>query len=236
MLNRRNFMLASGAGFASYGLPCWGTEQPTFLSCGKNSHGRFVVCGISHRGKIIFETVLPSRGHEAVFHPKVPMAVIFGRRPGYFATVIDILKGEVIAILEPQRERHFFGHGTFSSDGKTLYTTENDYVSGRGIIGVWSVFPFKRRSEFFSGGVGPHDITLIDEGDTLVVANGGLRTHPKTGRQVLNSDNFISNLSYFTTNGECLEIVSLAEKFVSLSIRHLSAGSDNSIAFAMQDQ
>lgn len=236
MADRRSFMLAAAAGVAGSLLPAWGSERPAYLSCGRDADGRFVACGLSAGGAKLFATTLPARGHEVIFHPQLALAIAFSRRPGNFALALDVLSGAVLARLEAPAGRHFYGHGVFSADGSALYTTENDYANARGVIGRWATTPFARTGEFPSGGTGPHDVALLDDDRTLVVANGGLETHPHSGRQVLNPADFRSNLSYLATSGELLEQVVLPDELGSLSIRHLAVGRDGAVAFAMQDQ
>ena len=42
-----------------------------------------------------------------------------------------------------------------------------------------------RIGELASFGVGPHEVVLMPDGATLVVANGGIRTHPDRDRAKL---------------------------------------------------
>ena len=37
---------------------------------------------------------------------------------------------------------------------------------------------YRQIGELPSDGIGPHEATLMPDGKTLVVANGGIRTHP----------------------------------------------------------
>ena len=81
-------------------------------------------------------------------------------------------------------DRHFFGHGVFSADGKLLYTTENDYDGARGVIGVRDATDgYQQIGEFPAHGMEPHDIQLLADGRTMVIANGGIRTHPDSARR-----------------------------------------------------
>ena len=54
---------------------------------------------------------------------------------------------------------------------------------------------YRRIGEFASGGIGPHDLTLLADGRHLVIANGGLKTLPESGREILNSDDIAPNLA-----------------------------------------
>lgn len=123
-------------------------------------------------------------------------------RPGKFSLVNDCMTGDEKARIVSPKDRHFYGLGIFSSDGNLLFTTENDYEAGRGRIGVWvAQNDYIRIDEWDSGGIGPHDIKRLPETDMLVVANGGIDTHPETGRTKLNIPTMAPNLAYISKMG-----------------------------------
>lgn len=217
--------------------PTWAEAgSPVLLSAAKASGGRYVLCGINNTFDIIFQIPLPARGHAAAVHPMRPEAVVFARRPGTFACIIDCLSGRTIAALAAPKGRHFYGHGTYSQDGAVLFTTENNYGAGRGCIGLWDATNgYARIEEWNSGGIGPHDIKRIHGSDILVVANGGIDTHPNTGRAKLNIATMRSNLSYIR-DGQIIETAKLSDDHRKNSIRHLAVGSDGHVAFGMQWQ
>ena len=237
MENRRSFI----AGMLAVGLapkPTWADAgNPDLLSAAKKPDGNHVLCGLGSDGSIKFEIHLPARGHAAAAHPKSPEAVAFARRPGTYAIVLDCRNGRQKARLEAPAGRHFFGHGAFSADGDLLFTTENDYEANAGIVGVWDVRKrYVRMGEFISGGIGPHDIKLMPDGDTLVVANGGIETHPETGRTKLNLPTMRSNLSYLQLDGTIAGQLELSPEHQRNSIRHLAVSKAGDVAFAMQWQ
>lgn len=211
--------------------------NPTYLTAALRPDGIYTLCGIDQSGGLTFELPLPARGHAAAAHPSLPHAVAFARRPGTFAMVIDCTTGQQIARLTAPQGRHFYGHGTFSADGMVLYTSENDFEAARGVIGLWDATNgYTRITEIASGGIGPHDITRLPGTDTLVVANGGIETHPDTGRAKLNLPTMRPNLSYVTPDGTLLDQVSLAPEYSLNSIRHLDVSPAGEVAFAMQWQ
>jgi hypothetical protein len=233
---RRQFI----AGFLATGLvpkPTWADAgSPSFLSAAALPSGAFVLCGINDALNITFQIPLPARGHAAAAHPFRPEAVAFARRPGTFAFVIDCTTGIHKATLNAPTGRHFYGHGTFSIDGSLLYTTENDFEAGRGRISVWDVAAgYTRIDEWDSGGIGPHDIKRLPNSDMLVVANGGIDTHPESGRTKLNIPTMRPNLSY-VQDGAVVEQIALATGMHKNSIRHLAIALDGRIAFGMQWQ
>ena len=236
MANRRQFI----AGFLATGLaplPTWADAgSPAFLSAAARADGSYVLCGINAALNIVFQIPLPARGHAAAAHPAQALAVAFARRPGTFAQIIDCSSGQLVATLNAPAGRHFYGHGAFSKDGAWLFTTENDYEGGTGRIGVWDVAAgFQRTHEFNSGGIGPHDIKRLPGVDTLVIANGGIDTHPDSGRTKLNIPTMRPNLTY-VADGQTIETVELAPEHRKNSIRHLAVAPDGTVTFGMQWQ
>ena len=236
MTSRRQFL----TGLLATGLvptPTWADAgSPKYLSAAALPDGSYVLCGIGAAQDVLFQIPLPARGHAAAAHPTRPEAVAFARRPGTFAIVIDCLSGKPKATMAAPEGRHFYGHGAFSSDGQWLFTTENDYEAGQGCVGVWDVAAgYVRADEFASGGVGPHDIKLLPGADTIVIANGGIDTHPDSGRTKLNIATMEPNLSY-VTNGRLIETVALDPSLHKNSIRHLDVATSGLVAFGMQWQ
>ncbi|WP_421704530.1 DUF1513 domain-containing protein [Aliiroseovarius sp.] len=237
MPSRRHFLagLAASAGLATTGT--WAAAgAPDFLSAARFPDGSYQLAGLTRTGEILFTLPLPDRGHAAAAHPRRAEAVAFARRPGDFALVIDCITGQDRARLTAPQGRHFYGHGVFTHDGARLYTTENDYEAGEGVIGVWDAQTLARLGEFPSGGVGPHDMVLLPDGQTLVVANGGIETHPSSGRAKLNIPVMEPNLSYLSLDGTLIERMELDRELHKNSIRHLAVGADGTVAFAMQWQ
>lgn len=210
--------------------------SPVFLSAAAKPDGSYILCGIDEALDVRFQIPLPARGHAAAAHPLRPEVVAFARRPGTFAIVIDCIYGDEKTRIESPTGRHFYGHGTFSLDGSLLFTTENDYEAGRGRIGVWDAQnDYTRIDEWDSGGVGPHDIKRLLGTDTLVVANGGIDTHPDTGRTKLNIPTMSPNLAYIE-EGAVVETALLPQHMHKNSIRHLAVNQHGDVAFGMQWQ
>ena len=237
MTSRRGFLaglLASGLAPAT----SWAdVGAPDYLSAAQGMDGRHYLLGVAADGGIRFRQPIPGRGHAGAAHPHRAEAVGFARRPGTFAYVIDCAAGDTLAELHAPAGRHFYGHGEFSRDGSLMYAPENDYDNARGVIGVWDVRAgYKRVGEFDSAGVGPHDVRLMPDGETLVIANGGIETHPDSGRTKLNIPIMQPNLTYATREGTILETVDLAPALHMNSIRHLDVRADGLVGFAMQWQ
>ncbi|MCX7559252.1 DUF1513 domain-containing protein [Sulfitobacter sp. F26204] len=234
--NRRHFL---GGLFAAGVIPSptWAdVGAPAYLSAAAKPEGTYALCGIDQSLNIVFEIPLPARGHAAAAHPLRPEAVAFARRPGTFAMVINCLTGKPKVTIEAPSGRHFYGHGAFSASGDWLYTTENDYEIGRGCVGVWDVARgYVRVAEFDSGGIGPHDVKRLAHSDVLVIANGGIDTHPETGRTKLNIPTMQSNLAYIE-GGVVVDSYALPPEMQKNSIRHLAVGTTGTVAFGMQWQ
>ncbi|NIZ59677.1 DUF1513 domain-containing protein [Sedimentitalea sp. CY04] len=237
MTSRRGFLagllatgLAPQASWADLGCPA-------YLSAAKQPDGTYTFVGLSAQGTILFRCPLPDRGHAASAHPKRPEVVAFARRPGRFADVIDCRTGNQLARITPTKGHHFYGHGCFSHDGSQLFTTENEYETARGIIGVWDTTDnYRRIGSFASGGIGPHDVLLHQKVGGLVVANGGIQTHPDRGREKLNLDSMQPNLTYLDFDGTVIDQMQLSDDLHQNSIRHLSMHDNGTVGFAMQWQ
>lgn len=237
MTTRRGFLV----GLLATGLtpvPTWADAgNPAFLSAARLPTGEYVLVGLRQDLGEAFRVPLPTRGHAAAAHPTRPEAVAFARRPGVYALVIDCRTGDITARLDAPEGRHFYGHGVFSQDGSLMFTTENAYEEALGIIGVWDTRAgYKRLGEFASAGVGPHELALLPDGQTLVIANGGIETHPESGRAKLNIPMMRPNLSYLALDGTVLEIAEPDPALRRNSIRHLTVGADGTVFYALHWQ
>ncbi|MEO1494978.1 MAG: DUF1513 domain-containing protein [Pseudomonadota bacterium] len=237
LYSRRSFLASSTAAGLMPTLTWADAGAPHYLSAARMPDGSHRLFGLDSHVQPVFSVPLPERGHAAALHPDRPEAVAFARRPGTFALIGDCARGLQIATLAAPAERHFYGHGAFSADGRRLFTTENAYEIGEGRIGIWAADQgYRRTGEFYSGGVGPHDMVRLPGTNILAVANGGIDTHPETGREKLNLPTMQPNLTYVTTAGELLEQVTLSPAMRLNSIRHLAVRSDALVAFGCQWQ
>jgi len=135
-------------------------------------------------------------------------------------------------------QRHYYGHGTFDQTGRFFLTPENDLAHERGVIGIYDAFQdYKKIHEVPSNGIGPHQIVLDPTSGALIVANGGILTHPNTGRAKLNLESMKPNVSWIAPDtGDVLHQVSLPSELHQLSLRHLSVSSDGDVIVGAQDQ
>ncbi|PIE14880.1 MAG: twin-arginine translocation pathway signal [Rhodobacterales bacterium] len=235
--SRRGFLAGLLAATALPSLSWADAGSPAYLAAARDRVGGFEMVGLDRAGRDLFTIPLPGRGHAACGHPSAPEAVAFARRPGTYALVINCVTGQISAHLQAPNGHHFTGHGVFLSDGDTLCTPENDFNAERGVIGFWSrKAGYRRVGQIRSGGVGPHELRKLAGSDVLVVANGGILTHPDRGREKLNLDVMQPNLTYLDVQNGVLEVVTLAPELHQNSIRHLDIHPDGTVAFAMQWQ
>ena len=234
MTTRRTFLASLLASAAAPRLSWADAGGPTHLAAAREADGAYALFGLAADGADIFRIPLPGRGHAAAAHPTAPEAVAFARRPGTFALVIDCATGTVAHRLTAPEGRHFYGHGAFIEGGDILCTTENEIETGQGRIGLWSRRAgYRRIGDLASGGIGPHEILALP-GDRLVVANGGILTHPDRGRDKLNLVTMRPNLAYLDNSGP-VELVELPEELHQNSIRHIATDGEVT-GFAMQWQ
>jgi len=242
MIERRTLLKAAGgaflAGLAPRAAAALANTDAVYASAFFDGHESFGIALLTESGEIVHRYVLPERGHDSVFDPTGRRLVTFARRPGTFAAVLDTQKDAAPVVLHAPEDRHFYGHGRFSADGRLLYATENDFDNARGAIGIYDATDgFRRIGEFYSGGIGPHDMTVLPGGKTMLIANGGLETHPDYGRTVLNIATMKPNLALVDlATTEILAVHELPQNMHKLSIRHLSMTSDGTVWFATQNQ
>lgn len=242
LIERRALLKAASgaflAGLAPRAAVALATADAVYASAYFDGYGSYGIALLTEAGEVVHRYALPERGHDAVFDRAGNRLVVFARRPGTFAAAIDLrAEGEPLVFHAPEG-RHFYGHGCFSPDGRLLYSTENDFENARGIIGVYDAADgFRRIGEFRSGGVGPHDMTVLPDGRTMLIANGGLETHPDYGRSVLNLATMKPNLAFVDLAGHSVVSVhELAPHLHKLSIRHLAMLKDGTTWFAAQNQ
>ncbi|MBL4835121.1 MAG: DUF1513 domain-containing protein [Pseudomonas sp.] len=160
---------------------------PLVLSALDDPDGAHFIAAIEPNGSIAFRVPVPERGHGGCRRPLVDEVVMFSRRPGHYFQVIDFRLGAIVRQIEAENDHHFYGHGVFSPDGNLLYATANHYPSGGGRILIYDAGnEYRLLGKFKLDGIGPHEIRLHPDGQTLVVALGGIKTHPDYDRMKLN--------------------------------------------------
>src|SRR5690606_36502924 len=193
-VNRRVFLGLSGAFVAASAIGGWALsshgEQPLLLSARNAADGRHYAVGYRLDGSCVFATLVNVRCHDVHAHPYLPLAVFVGRRPSRESYLIDTRNGSLLQVLATPDDRHFYGHGVFHASGDWFYTTENDTRdAGRGVLGIYRFEEQRlvRTGEHPTHGIGPHQLLWMPDGETLVIANGGIRTEADS-REMMNLD------------------------------------------------
>lgn len=220
--------------------------------------GGYGVVGVDSERQIVWQTPMSERVHDIVVQPaahgsnvikdvnigvrtdattatKEREVVIMGRRPSERFWVLNTTSGELRHAITAQSDRHFYGHACFSLDGDYLYVTENDTVSLAGKIGVYDARQgYQKVKEFDSHGIGPHELVMHPDGETLVIANGGIKTE-KASRDELNLDSMRPSLAYLNRHdGTLLEQV--VPQHPQMSVRHLDIHRDGTVMIGIQFQ
>ncbi|MCC2613390.1 DUF1513 domain-containing protein [Neorhizobium petrolearium] len=239
-IDRRGFLKAAGIAFTAAlsprALMALERADAVYASGFRAPDGSFGIATVSERGEIIDRVALPARAHGMAFSGATGHVVAFARRPGTFAMVFDPAgRTEPIIVTSPEG-RHFYGHGHFSPDGRLLYASENDFDGNRGMIGIYDARDeFRRIGEFDAHGIGTHDMTVSDDGKLLVIANGGIETHPDFGRTKLNLDRMEPSLVLIDAKtGALIQRHGLPASLRQLSTRHLDIDGKGRIWFACQ--
>lgn len=240
MWQRRAFLKAAGAGFAASLLPrqllALERNELVFASSVQTSAGKYGAVLMGERGDVISQIALPDRGHDITISAEAGRGVVFARQPGTFAVVFDPAGREAPVTLTSIEGRHFFGHGVFSPDGRLLYATESDFEAAKGVIGIYDATDgYKRVGEFPTYGTGPHEMLLMPDGVTFVVANGGIETHPDYGRAELNLDTMDPSVAFIDRrDGHLIGQLRLESGLHQLSIRHMAVDARGRAWFGCQ--
>ena len=218
-----------------------------------NNENDFGVVGIAADRQLVWQTTMPERVHDIVVQPVLDResnfsnhnqnanhnrnrdVVVMGRRPSEKFWVLDTATGQVKFAIKASTHRHFYGHACYSLDGKLLYVTENDTLSLDGKIGIYDADDhYKKIAEFDSHGIGPHELIMHPDGETLVIANGGIKTE-QASREELNLDSMRPSLVYINRhNGVLLE--QIIPEHNQMSVRHLAMHDDGTVMIGIQFQ
>ncbi|SEI86990.1 hypothetical protein SAMN05421831_11427 [Allopseudospirillum japonicum] len=189
----------------------------------------------------------PTRMHGAALHPQRPWAAFVARRPGTQTYIWDWQQESLVTTLTTPEQGHFYGHGVFSADGRFLYSCENTYhqdalgnAQAQGLLSCYQVpeapeQTWQRVSAWPTAGIGPHELKLSVDGESLWIANGGLLTHPDYGRVALNLPHIDSALVQLNRHtGEVLAAYRPQDPL--LSLRHLDQSAHGDILVGYQYQ
>ncbi|WP_263227393.1 DUF1513 domain-containing protein [Pseudomonas alabamensis] len=210
------------------------TAGQLLLSARDDADGRHYAVAYRFDGRQVFATEVGQRCHAIIDHPRLPVALFVARRPGTESYLIDVRDGRLLQTLTSRPDRHFYGHAVIHRDGEWLYTTENDTSDpGRGVLGVYR-FDGERlvhTGELSTHGIGPHEVSWLPDGETLVVANGGIRTEAES-RVEMNLDAMEPSLVLMRRDGSLISKETLSQPMNS--VRHLAIGGDGTIVACQQ--
>jgi len=243
-INRRAVLGLAASGLVSLAGGAWSAvprrSEHRYLGIRyRRTLREFVAVVADSAGRSLHEIILPGRGHDVVARPGTRDAVVIARRPNTFAIAFDIDgEGAPLSFRTPFN-RHFLGHAAFDAEGRLLFASENDFDRGRGVIGVYDAKDrYRRLGEFPSYGIGPHQLVMASDRRTIAVANGGIFTHPDSGRAKLNIPTMKPSLAYIDIqSGQLLDRVTMPQgRRRKLSTRHLALLPGDRIAVACQDE
>ena len=213
-------------------------EAGDLIAACRRPDGSYTVVVLTLDGMVVREIPLEGRGHDIAFDHASAMAVVFARRPGSFALAFNVHGRDKPTVFATPNNRHFYGHGVFSADGKLLYATEHDIDTRQGVLGVYNATGgFARIGEIPTYGIGPHEVIMLSDGKTLAVANGGIETDVKTGRKKLNLDTMEPSLAFIDSKTGALLAQHMQNGALhKLSIRHIAADARGAVWFGGQWQ
>ncbi len=192
-IDRRHFLIGTSLTFAAASASRafagmledgaeTGVDAGDLIAACRRPDGTYSVVVLTLDGAVLRELPLEGRGHDIALDRASGQAVVFARRPGSFALAFDIQDRREPVLFTTPANRHFYGHGVFSRDGRLLYATEHDNETRAGLIGIYDATGgYKRIGEVPTYGIGPHEVILLADGKTLAVANGGIETHVESG-------------------------------------------------------
>lgn len=239
-IDRRQFLTGCAAGASALALGAWapvaGVGNAAFAGCYRSADGKDHVAVLSADGADTASVVLPGRGHGMAERQGKGEVVVFARRPGTFALALDVASGEVAKRFDSVAGHHFQGHGIFSADGRYLFSAENHFAKGTGVVGIHDAADgYKRIGELDAHGIGTHDLCFMPDGKTLALANGGILTHPDSGRAKLNLATMRPSLAYVeAASGRLLADYRLADDLHQASIRHMAVNAQGTVVVVFQ--
>lgn len=209
--------------------------EPAFIAAAKGAAG-YEAAVLDADGSILFTGALDDRGHDCAVAADRGTAVVFERRPGRFAVVLDLHGRRRAGAFEPPEGRTFAGHGFFSPDDRLLYATEEDIAAERGVIGVYDVAAgWRRIGELSTHGIGVHEALLLADGRTIAIANGGILTDPDFPRLKLNLPTMDPSFTLVdAATGDVVAEARLPASLHQLSIRHMAAVGPREVWFGGQ--
>lgn len=220
-----------------------GRGPARFASGVRVGEDRHALVVVDAEGRVLREDPLPGRAHGAAAHAGRGLSAVFARRPGDWFALFDTAGDGAVRRVPVPASRRAGGHGAFSADGRWLHVVENDFDAARGTLAVHDLADRRaprRVAEIPTGGVGPHDLLRVPGTDLYLVANGGIATHPDTGREKLNLADMRPNVALVRAapgrRAERLARWRLPETWHRVSLRHLALDGAGRLWVGGQDE
>jgi len=237
-MKRRTLLGLGSALLAAGAVGGWTLSRqghaPMLFSARDGADGRHYAVGYRLDGSRVFATPVKERCHDVYAHPHLPLVVFVGRRPSRESYLLDSRDGTLLQVLAAPADRHFYGHGVFHASGDLFYSTENDTTdAGRGVLGIYRVEErrLQRVGEHATHGIGPHQLLWMPDSETLVIANGGIRTEADS-REMMNLDAMEPSLVLLRRDGTLVSKEQLPERMNS--VRHLAVAADGTVVSGQQ--
>lgn len=193
--SRRHFCRMSTVSVFATTLGCGsflnqGVSETLFFSACTDLYQQHYIAAVDTYGQLYFKLPIPFRAHDSVCIETTGQVVFFGRNPGDRFCVVSVEQKKIVREVLSTQYAPFSGHGVLVKNH--LYVSENATHHGNGSIGIYDIEGnFERVGEVSSFGVEPHQIQVLPDQKTLVVANGGLRRDQQLD---------ISNIADFSSN------------------------------------
>ena len=164
-------------------------ESARFLSAVDTPDGQHLIIIANHKGQLLSRLSVAERCHGGCVRPGSAQVAVLARRPGREVYIIDSTDGTLLQQLNAGEQHHFYGHGVYSQDGRYLYVTANHFSDGQGQVHVYDAREqYQWVADFPVGGMDPHELRMHPDGNRLIIALGGILTHPDYDRIKLNLD------------------------------------------------
>jgi hypothetical protein len=198
--------------------------------------GHFAIQAVDLQGNTLWQSSVATRCHSGCRRPLSKELLFVERRPGWSFYVFDSETGQRLHQIKAADGEHFVGHGIFAPDGRHLYVPGSRYEQSEGIIAVHDARQsYKRIKTLELNGIGPHQLVMHPDGQTLIIGLGGILTHPDYDRIKLNLDTMKPALMLMDRHsGEILARFSPSHH--QLSSRHVDVSPAGHIYTAYQYQ
>ena len=116
---------------------------------------------------------IPFFGHTTIQDPRQPQRIVSFEKWGTRSVLVDIKTKSILAHGQAEPGYMFFGHAAYIRNGEALVASEDSYKADDGKLAVMDPNTLEIKQSMSSYGSGPHQCMLLDDGKTLLVANGG---------------------------------------------------------------